>query len=96
MELDIAMDDSLAVAVVEGLGQLEHDLGNLLLRHLSVLEALPILVELTSSQVLHHDDQLAFLGFRDGVKKLNNVLVAESTKSFNLLFYHLVANLSMR
>ena len=77
LELHVSVDDSAVVTVVQSICKLQHDLCYFTLRHLSVLKPFPVLVELASRQILHHDDQLLLLCSWDGINKFDNVLVAE-------------------
>ena len=65
LELHIPVDYSGIMTVVQSLSQLEHDLCNFSLRHLSVLKALPVFVQFTACQVLHHHYQFLLLWLRD-------------------------------
>ena len=64
LKFDVSMNDSAIVAVVKCRCKLQHDLCDLSFWHLPVLEPLPVIVKLASSQKLHHDDELLF--FRSG------------------------------
>ena len=90
------MNDSLAMAVVESGGKLQHDFCHLTLRHLSFWKALPVLVKFSTCEVLHHHDQLLLICLWYRIDELDNVFVLEASQRLNFFLDHLVTQLPAR
>lgn len=88
LKLQVTMNDTLIVAVFNSFGDLEHDLGYLILGHLPALEATPIVIEFTAGQVLHYNEHLTVGWLGERPCQLHYVLVLKLTQSFELLFEH--------
>jgi len=67
LEFHVPVNDPTVVAVVESGGQLQHDLGDFALWHLSIRKTFPIFIQLATCQVLHYHNQLLLLRFRNGI-----------------------------
>ena len=71
------MDDLLGVTVVNSFDQLSENCLNFIFWHPSVLKPMPIVVQLTSLQVLHNHYQLIFIGVREVLEHLYDIFVRQ-------------------
>jgi hypothetical protein len=77
LKLKISVYDFEVVTVVNCGEQLQHDLLGLCLGHHMVWLALPVLIELTTRQILHDHDDLVLLGKRKGAVHFHNMPVLQ-------------------
>lgn len=82
------MDYFAAVAVVDGVDQLDKELVGLVLRKLAARLLLPQLIELPALQVLHDNDQLLLFGQWKVIEQLHDVAVLKTPKGFDLFGNH--------
>ena len=76
----------LVVAVVDGLGQLEHNFEDFFFGHPSILESLPVVVQFTTRQKLHNHDKLLLFWLWKRVNQFYYVLVLQVAQRFHFFF----------
>ena len=67
MEFNVPMDDLFRVTIVDSLRKLKHDFKHLELWDLAVFEPLPVVIQLSPREVLHHHNQSLLLRLCHGV-----------------------------
>ena len=67
MEFNVPMDDLFRVTIVDSLRKLKHDFKHLELWDLAVFEPLPVVIQLSTREVLHHHNQSLLLRLGHGV-----------------------------
>ena len=87
--LHVSVDDLAAMAVVDGVQKLKEKLVAVLLTKLTIVLRFPEVVQLSSSQILHHDNELLLLWQWEVIVKFDDVPMPQFAESFDFFSYQM-------